>query len=361
MRTRALLIAAILWFASDRASAAPSFTAIRFEPATSSAYLVTTDVSADGRVVAGTVSAPVGRRAFRWTAATGVEILESPAGSNVQTVGIGVSADGQTIVGQVELQQSAPGAYWSSSGSIEYLDGLSTTNLPWAVSADGSTIVGRSANRHAFAWTATDGFRDLGDLPGGIDDSSAFGISDDGRTIVGESGSDASRFGEAFVWTESTGMIGIGGTRARAVSSDGSIVVGDLNLDAFVWTAATGLQALTPAGSNLRFRTARDVSGDGSIIVGSGIADGTTKALVWTPDRGIVRLDSLLTTLGLDVSGWDLTSAMAISRDGSTIVGFGTPEVGHTTIFVAVIPEPSSTLLVGLGLAAMAIMRPRSG
>ena len=47
----------------------------------------------------------------------------------------------------------------------------------------------------------------LGDLPGGIFDSRGFAVSSDGSIVVGRcySGRD-----EAFMWTASTGMAGLG-------------------------------------------------------------------------------------------------------------------------------------------------------
>ena len=46
--------------------------------------------------------------------------------------------------------------------------------------------------------------------------------------------------------------------------------------------------------------------------------------------RGMVSLKETLIGAGLDVSGWNLYSAQAISADGFTIVGSGTNPSGRT-------------------------------
>ncbi len=97
-------------------------------------------------------------------------------------------------------------------------------------------------------------FLPLGGLMANDIDSFALGVSNDGSTVVGES---QSSFGpEAFRWTSATGMLGLGilpgGTlsRAKAVSSNGSIVVGESASasthfgEAFRWSDMDGMLAL---------------------------------------------------------------------------------------------------------------------
>lgn len=188
------------------------------------------------------------------------------------------------------------------------------------VSSDGSVIVGAaeftfSGNSQAFRWTQDGGYQLLGDLPGGSVGSGADYISDDKTTIIGTSSSANGR--EAFRWTQAGGMVGLG----------------DLS------------------GGEFRSFT-YGVSADGSRIVGYG---GTTdsannnvsRATIWDESHGMRRLDEVLTGMGLDVSGWILSSARAISPDGNTIVGFGLSPAGKAEGWIAVIPEPGGlTLLI---------------
>ncbi len=53
-------------------------------------------------------------------------------------------------------------------------------------------------------------FQGLGDLPGGRFSSYASGVSADGSVVVGSSESTAMFTVEAFRWTQSTGMVGLG-------------------------------------------------------------------------------------------------------------------------------------------------------
>lgn len=69
-------------------------------------------------------------------------------------------------------------------------------------------------------------------LPGGSSNNAAQGVSADGARVVG---TDHSASGpEAFLWSESTGTIGLGdlpsgefNSPARAISADGSTIVGE--------------------------------------------------------------------------------------------------------------------------------------
>jgi uncharacterized membrane protein len=110
---------------------------------------------------------------------------------------------------------------------------------------------------------------------------------------------------------------------------------------------------MVPLGSNPG-STAYGISGNGQIIVG----DDGANAFIWDSVNGMQSLASVLeNTYGLDLSGWTLGTAYAISNDGSTIVGYGTRPGGKTEAWVAVIPEPASSLLVLLGLAAISTRR----
>ncbi len=105
----------------------------------------------------------------------------------------------------------------------------------------------------AFRWTESGGMVGLGDLPGGDSYSDASDVSADGSVIVGRSNS--VNGGEAFRWTESGGMVGLGDlpggdsySDASGVSADGSVIVGRSNsvngYEAFRWTQETGMVSL---------------------------------------------------------------------------------------------------------------------
>ncbi|HYE97060.1 MAG TPA: right-handed parallel beta-helix repeat-containing protein [Rubricoccaceae bacterium] len=78
--------------------------------------------------------------------------------------------------------------------------------------------------------------------------------------------------------------------------------------------------------------TAGGVSADGSVVVGSSYLGGATYvAFIWTPEAGMRRLDDVLENdYGIDLDGWDLRSAAAVSADGTVIVGYGAGPSGET-------------------------------
>jgi hypothetical protein len=82
-------------------------------------------------------------------------------------------------------------------------------------------------------------------------------------------------------------------------------------------------------------------------------------AFIWTAANGVQRLSDVLTQDGIDLTGWRLLSANAISADGQVIWGAGAGPLGQG-IWVAILPEPSSALLVSVGTLGLAAMQRRS-
>ncbi len=144
----------------------------------------------------------------------------------------------------------------------------------------------------AFRWTQQSGMLGLGDLPGGLFDSDASGISADGSMVVGSSAVETvSSHGEppfrtlyrAFRWTQGQGMISLGRLRnsdttsvANDLSADGSVVVGMSGEhpfreaehgEAFRWTQGSGMVGLGEL-PGYSYSHASSVSADGSVIVG---------------------------------------------------------------------------------------------
>ncbi|HET6567667.1 MAG TPA: hypothetical protein VFG50_06865 [Rhodothermales bacterium] len=145
-------------------------------------------------------------------------------------------------------------------------------------------------------------FQGLGFLPGRTF-SVATGVSADGTVVVGNSSS-PNITPEAFRWTESTGMVGLGTldasrpwSAAVGVSDDGSVVAGrseaieggSVRKEGFRWTEATGMQGIGHlpdednrfgllCSSKGDFSEPTDISGDGRVIIGH--APGLSSAIL---------------------------------------------------------------------------------
>ncbi len=157
----------------------------------------------------------------------------------------------------------------------------------------------------------------LGDLPGGGFVSRAFGVSADGSIVVGTGGSDLGSLGiEAFIWTIEGGMVGLGSLPSFIPRSEAS-----------------------------------SVSADGSVVVGTSVSEfGGFATFIWDATNGMQNLKEVLETQhGLNLTGWRLSFATAISDDGLTIVGWGRNPEGNTEAWRATLPPPCPADLNGDG------------
>lgn len=335
----------------------PTLTNLGVLPGASYAY--PSAVSADGSVIVG----GSGQASFRWTAATGMQMLEAPAGTNLQRAS-GVSADGLTIAGYTATPtpNSALAVVWRTGAAIQPLGGLPAAQFSVAtsVSANGQSFAGYAdtagGETHAVRWTAS-GIQDLGTLSGG---SYALGdnVSADASTVVGGS-DDADGNFFAVRWVnggpaQSLGVLpGTDLSEAYAASVNGAVIVGVAQpfdgsfTRAFRWTAAGGMQDLGLLPNYLS-TWATSVSGDGNIVTGY-VGDASTgiHACMWTPSSGLLDLNDYLPSLGIDLTGWTLKTAL-VSADGSTLTGAGLFNGSDRAFVVTGIPAPGASALVVL-------------
>lgn len=279
-------------------------------------------VSTNGSVVVGNSSSTAGDQAFRWTQAGGMVGLGDLPGGFFVSYALDVSADGSVVVG---LSQSGSG-------------------------------------NEAFRWTQAGGMVGLGDLAGGTFYSQADGVSADGSVVIGAGTSGSGT--EAFRWTQATGMVGLGDlpggsflSVAYGVSANGLAVVGMSRSgsgdEAFRWTQAGGMEGLGDlAGGGFASR-AYGASGDGSLVVGYGTTASGQEAFIWDSVYGIRNLrDVLVNDFGMNLTGWQLLQASAISSNGLFIVGFGSNPSGQIEAWLADLspppgsPNPPTNLLV---------------
>lgn len=331
------------------------------------------DVSGDGSWAVGSARDADGvLQAIRWSESSGLELLVNPTSESSQARSI--SRDGSTIV----VSRGGESFFWDEANG---LNSIGSIGVAEKLSGDGQVIVG-SQSSIASRWDSTSGLQSLGSLTGsGV--SEALGVSYDGSVIVGKSRTDfsGSLSDEAFIWSEATGMVGLGdldngaffnGSEAVGVSDDGSVVYGssgrfingEAKVEAFRWTADTGMQALGFAlNGTPTLSVPFAVSGNGNVL--GGVASGVDGAFVWSESIGMLGLKELLELQGHDVSGWDTLSLVTeISFDGSVIVGNGINSKGEREGFVArinpaSIPEPGSAALLLVAITAFLLVRRR--
>jgi uncharacterized protein with beta-barrel porin domain/uncharacterized membrane protein len=231
---------------------------------------------------------------------------------------------------------------WTAATGLDPLSSgkLGSQAAEYSVSADGLVLVGRDDSGQAARWTATAGMVGLGLLPGGFS-SWASGTNFDGTVVVGYSGSRRfPSYGEAFRWTSATHMVPLGalagalGSQAYATNTDGTVVVGYSEFrsgglftqQATQWVQSHGdFAGAIQSGTGLGFLPGHDfsravaVTADGTTIVGAsfklvangGVASG--EAFIWNKNTGMVGLGKL--------SGTNYSEAISVSGDGAVVVG----------------------------------------
>lgn len=307
-------------------------------------------ISGDGStIVGGLPSSP----AVRWARDSVTQTYGIIRCTNGEA--LGVSHDGSVVVGD---NYYAGSFRWTASGGTQNLGSMPTgwQSAARGVSGDGLVVVGggnivdeynQGWNR-AYRWSASTGMQSIGTLAQ-FTHSNALGVNFDGSVIVGES------YDQAFRWTSGSGMVGLGflsgqsSSLASAINGDGSMIIGHSGQSGFQWTSSGGMQSLTGA-YNGSYRP-RALTADGSIIVGALGYQSNWTAMIWANSNTAITLGEYLSAHSVSLTGWSsLTDARGISADGRYIVGYGVYE-GQQRGFVAdigVIPAPSAIALLGM-------------
>jgi probable HAF family extracellular repeat protein len=325
-------------------------------------------VSGDGRISVGGSNSTNGDEAARWTGPTGSG-LGDLSGGTFSSEAYACSGDGSAVFGfGTDSSGNRQAFRWTTTGGIAGLGffGGGYSSQVYACSADGLSACGENLVQlppnpvppfpvtQAFKWTQAGGLQGLGFLPGvtgtaGGELSTARGMSADGSVIVGW-GFDAGGTYRAWRWTQATGMHDIsGGTvsaQTRACSPDGLTVVGSIlggNSQPFLWTL--GGSGVTPLGwlAGMNSGGCTDAINAGVRIIGvcsNTTVPGSQTACVWDRGFGWRSVRDVLTAGGIDVTGWNLTQAWAMSDDGRVIVGQGTDPSGNPAAWKASLPLP---------------------
>lgn len=277
------------------------------------------DMSSDGQVVVGRIGPNTTGGAFRWTAATGMQVLSMDAEAT------GVSADGSTVCGTKELARGS-GAWrafiWTdASGLVTLRNDVSYGN---DISADGSTIVGsfnEGFGNRPFVWSTATGARSL---PVPNQSNNTFGdavkITGDGATAFGTATFSNGAFGQPARWTLNPDdceridpTVNMSYPILTGISADGSVVVGaTLSYDRYApwyWTALSGQVYLAPAGADSWIA----VSPDGRYVT---YQIGTVTSLFDRSTLSVQNLAGVFQDEGLPALGqYNVFSVRAITGD----------------------------------------------
>ncbi len=254
------------------------------------------DMTADGSIVVGYSDGGIGfNQAFYWTAGTGIVALPVLPGGSGAGVAAAVSRDGSTVVGHMENASALTESFYWTAGTgtvgLGFSPGWSMHNAT-DVSDDGSAIAGNGlymGGTASYHWNATDGMTLIPLLPPGVNPSSynqVEAISGDGLTVVGYN-EYMFTGGEAFIWSQATGVIGMGYLGSDTLSS------------------------------------ATFVNYDGSMAYGYSF-NGDPVAFRWTPGTGPVAMSQIMSTAGIDMSDTNIRQIWSASDDGLYVTGSAT-------------------------------------
>lgn len=223
--------------------------------------------------------------------------------------------------------------------SIRWLGQINNSGSTYGnnLSPGGEFAVGRgtpgSGFSRAFLWSSGKGMLDLGTLGG--DESEALDVSADGSKVVGWA-EDSARIKKAFIWDEVNGMMSLGTpstlySEAHGITADGEMVVGFMGtppaaFQAFIWNSAEGLKDIPEVADP---STARDISSDGRYIVGMATfsVNGSNKQFAYRYDTLTGKVENLGSLGGNGSEG------LAVSDDGSTVVGWSYNATGKVNAF----------------------------
>jgi hypothetical protein len=199
-------------------------------PGLSSAY----DVSGDGSVAVGLSWDGCKSRAFRWTAATGMQEMQV-LGSGISNRATTISGNGLVMGGYAKNTTVNEAVIWQPdlTGAFQHTAG--TAGQIVGSDYNGSVVVGSLATT-AF-YDAGAGIQSIGPLNSGWA-STATDVTEDGTFICGHD--EQLLASDAWVWTAATGVVsldsvaasvGITGapslSKAYNMSDDGNVIVGD--------------------------------------------------------------------------------------------------------------------------------------
>ncbi|HYE61592.1 MAG TPA: hypothetical protein VD997_06325 [Phycisphaerales bacterium] len=315
-------------------------------------------VSGDGEHVVGTLLdfSAGEHRAFRMRVGGPMTVIAPPA-PYLSHVCLGVNQLGDRVLLTAD-NGAGPTYIWRTDGTLTHPFGNSTDNLMRGISADGRVLLGGNITG-TFTWTADTGYTYLTPAfnrrarPNALSSDGSIAVGDCPRTFpVGDPPVNASEV-SACLWLDgAVTLLHTPDSTAFGVNSDGTAIVGEVRQGgappiAYRWGASSGAIAFPqgPQGS-----VADRVSGDGSVITGSGLR--TTPGgipyngpWIWTEQSGTMPFEEYLSARGVTLGGWVLSTVQSISMDGLVFAGTGALD-GFDRVYVVDLRPPVPPIVI---------------
>lgn len=225
---------------------------------------------------------------------------------------------------------------WSNHGGLVPAGWDGHVSSTWGMTSDGNTVVGlgwvTAGSAHAVKWDAANGVTDLGSIVPNRS-SRANAVNSDGSVIVGWQDQDnGTRSGakwvngvESFITDSNGEYVG----EAGDVSADGNTIIGAAMPNPYVWNSVSGVTYITHPNSSAFFRGgATGISADGKKVVGFfrpfAAPPMSGEGFIWTAAGGRVNLNDYAVSIGINTQGVNMTLPLAISKDGKRVAGIGT-------------------------------------
>jgi uncharacterized membrane protein len=298
-----------------------------------------------------------GGSTIRWSEPDGLQDLGVLPG-DVSSFPVAVSADGQVIFGNSQSvdKLSVPFRWTADAGMVGlgHPTGMVSCTTSGA-SANGSAVTGicvedlGSSTSTMFRWTQAAGL-EAGTLPPGFTTGTPGAMTPDGRTIAGWlQPAIATSAAVPFRWQQGSDVIalplpsGFGScTQSVKLSDDGRILFancyGSQPTRAIRWVD-NSVGTILAAPSGFTDIEINSISADGRQAAGATshtLPDrtGASNAILWDEGRGVRFARAVVSTPWVDQRPFDLLTA-DISRDGSTLVGYGGPPGGGLAVWIA--------------------------